>query len=285
MLLMENLITLEINTLSPWLSAPLTILMCYVIQRIIFLVVKRNVSDAPTRLTIYALSNAIIIPLGFIIVSYILTNQFGAIFSSLGIISAALVVALQNFVSSFFGYIYIGLSKMFRVGDIIKTGNVLLPVVGEVQRVNVFYTLIKEMDDRLFFTGKTVHFPNNYIFSYGIFNFTRDNLLFWYEFSYTLDYKQEGNLEAFDQVIEEVFTDMHKKHEIYFANTNVDNIPSPKITYSIDTMGIQAKVRCMAHFNYVNRMNNKFMGKVLEAHKNGIIKLLFTPINTESNVH
>ena len=79
--------------------------------------------------------------------------------------SAAIVVALQNYVSSFFSYMYIISSRQFEEGDIIRTGNPFMTANGVVRTIGMFFTTIKEVDDELMFTGKTISFPNNLIFS------------------------------------------------------------------------------------------------------------------------
>ncbi|MEI7477556.1 MAG: mechanosensitive ion channel domain-containing protein [bacterium] len=76
-----------------------------------------------------------------------------------------MVVSLQNFVSSFCAYIYLTSTAQFEEGDIIKTGNPMMPVTGEVRRIGFFFTTIREVDEELLFTGRISSFPNNLIFS------------------------------------------------------------------------------------------------------------------------
>lgn len=57
---------------------------------------------------------------------------------------------------------------------------------GEVRKIGFFFITIREVDDELLFTGKYVSIPNNLIFSGGIFNYTKNNLLFWHEFTIVL---------------------------------------------------------------------------------------------------
>lgn len=58
---------------------------------------------------------------------------------------------------------------------------------GEVRRIGFFFTTIREVDEEMLFTGKVISFPNNLIFSGGIFNYTRKDLLFWHEFTVFLN--------------------------------------------------------------------------------------------------
>ena len=69
---------------------------------------------------------------------------------------AAVVVSLQNFVSSFFAYIYLTSTAQFEEWDIIKTGNPFMTVVWEVRRIWFFFTTVKEVDTEMLFTWRII---------------------------------------------------------------------------------------------------------------------------------
>jgi small-conductance mechanosensitive channel len=80
-----------------------------------------------------------------------------------------------------------------------------MSAVGEVQEIGFFFTKIKEVDENdLAFTGKVVSFPNYLIFNSGIFNYTKNDLLFWHEFSIALacrDHDIDKLIENFKDII------------------------------------------------------------------------------------
>ncbi len=110
---------------------------------------------------------------------------------------AAIVVSLQNFVSSFFAYIYITTTAQFEEWDIIRTGNPFMSAIGEVINIGFFFTRVKEVDDEMLFTGRIISVPNNLVFTGGIFNYTRKNLLFWHDFTIVLDTKNHLSKDVF----------------------------------------------------------------------------------------
>ena len=86
--------------------------------------------------------------------------------------------------------------------------------VGEVQEIGLFFTKIREVDETdLTFTGKTVSFPNYLIFNSGVFNYTKNNLLFWHEFKISLTCRKrdiDTLLENFKTIIEETYKNILK---------------------------------------------------------------------------
>lgn len=85
-----------------------------------------------------------------------------------------------------------------------------MSAMGEVKEIGFFFTTIKEVEENdLSFTDKTVSFPNYLIFNSGIFNFTKNNLLFWHEMKFLLSCQINEPTEAFFKlkaIIDEVYT-------------------------------------------------------------------------------
>lgn len=191
--------------------------------------------------------------------------------------SAAVVFALQNYVASFFSYIYITVSRQFERGDIINTWNPFMTAKGEVQKIGFFFTTIKEVDDELLFTGKFVALPNNLIFTGGIFNYTKNNLLFWHEFSVLLGAKHdihEEFLETKQVILEEYYASLTDPK--YYKDNTLLHKPTnkPKFDVRITEKGLECKVRILVHFYQILNTNNAIMLALIAAHRQGKIKLI-----------
>jgi small-conductance mechanosensitive channel len=98
------------------------------------------------------------------------------------------------------------------------------------------------------YTGKIVSFPNNQIFTGGISNFTKRDLLFWHQFSVVLqigNQKLETLYKTLTKIIEEVYISLLKEdlYEDSQARTS-----KPKIRLEITEQGIRVHVRILVHF-------------------------------------
>ncbi len=216
----------------------------------------------------------IVVAVGIIYIS-IADKQIAA---SLWVFSAAIIFALQNFVASIFARLYIKWAWIYEKWDIIKSGNPFMSAVGEVQEVGIFFTKLKEVDENdLAFTGKVVSFPNYLIFNSGIFNYTKNDLLFWHEFSVTLacrDHDIDKLVANFKDIIWNVYTKTleSKVYNRSFLYKNLEYKPKYQIT--LTTQWLVIKVRLMVHFYKVFDTNNEVMRTLIKAHKEWKIELL-----------
>ncbi len=106
--------------------------------------------------------------------------------SIIAVISAAglaIGLALQNSLSNLAGGFLILLSKPFKVGDFIETGD----VSGTVENISILYTRISTGDN------KTIHVPNGSVSNARIINYNEKNLRrldLSFSVSYESDYKK-----------------------------------------------------------------------------------------------
>lgn len=205
-------------------------------------------------------------------------SPYGAKYATgFSVLSAAIVFALQNYVASFFSYLYITITRQFERWDIINTGNPFMSAKGEVQKIGFFFITIREVDDELLFTGKYVSIPNNLIFSGGIFNYTKNNLLFWHEFTILLWSRHDAHeefLEAKQVILEEYYAGLSDPK--YYPNHTLIHQPTnkPKFDLRITEKGLECKVRILVHFYQILNTNNAIVCALIEAHKKEKIYLV-----------
>lgn len=189
---------------------------------------------------------------------------------------AAVVVALQNFVSSFFAYIYLTSTAQFEEWDIIKTWNPFMSVVWEVRRIWFFFTTVKEVDDEMLFTWRVISFPNNLIFTWWIFNYTRRDLLFWHEFSVLLATKEwisaKDTINTYRSIIMKEYFKSLSDDTFYLDSQARDS--NPKFDLKITEKGLECKTRVLVHFYKLLETNNILMAALLDEHKKWNITLI-----------
>jgi small-conductance mechanosensitive channel len=130
------------------------------------------------------------------------------------------------------------------------------------------------VDEELLYTGKIVSFPNNQIFSGGISNFTKRDLLFWHHFSIILQVNNE-NLRDISGKLTTIINNVYNtllKDELY--EESQARTSKPTIRFEITEQGIKAHVRILVHFYRVSETNNTLMIALTEAHQSEKITLL-----------
>lgn len=206
-----------------------------------------------------------IVILGAIV--YLLWRNQG-LFTGISFLGAAFVVALSGFISSLAAYFYIKTSALFEVNDIVHTGSAPNNISWEVENIGIFFTTLKELDNGLLFTGKTISFPNNIIFHSGVFNSTKKDTLIWQDFTYTLaiwNKDPKHTIESFIKIITTAYQDKINHR------TKSNN---PKIIYTITDKGLEFHIRLFVNFDKMIETNNYIMDQIILAHQRWDIKLV-----------
>lgn len=201
--------------------------------------------------------------------------QWGSLATGLSFLWAATVVALQNFIASFFTFLYITIKHQYDIGDIIKIGDPRMTSIGEVTELWVFATTIKELDGELLYTGREFTLPNNIFFTAWVFNYTRDSLLFWHTMTTLLAIRPglscDETLDQYRKIIHETHQEIITTHQQRYDNTHIHH---PKYKYNISDRWVEIEVRVHIHFYNVLEYNNLTTCRLVDAHRAGQITLV-----------
>ncbi len=105
---------------------------------------------------------------------------FQSVATFLGILSAALVIALKDSVADLAGWLFLLWRKPFEIGDRIDIAG----VIGDVIDQRIFKFSLMEVGnwvDADQSTGRVVHIPNHKVFTENIANYTADFQFIWNE--------------------------------------------------------------------------------------------------------
>ncbi len=141
----------------------------------------------------------------------------------ISIIGAGLVVALQDVILCFAGWLLIIFKHPFTEGDRIEVGS----VKGDVIDVRIFQTALLEVGNWVTAeqsTGRIVHIPNSSVFKERIFNYTKGFEFIWNEIKVTVTF--ESNWRKAKEVI------------LSHANPEMDKL-QVKVQASIERMAQQ----------------------------------------------
>jgi small-conductance mechanosensitive channel len=176
----------------------LTAVSIYLIGVLIISLINRQVRNLRKRhnarkITLYTTVLTILV---FSIVFWLESVKSVAVIVS--IIGAGLVVALQEVILCFSGWVLIIFKRPFTVGDRVEIGS----VKGDVIDVRMFQTALLEVGNWVKAdqsTGRVVHVPNSNVFKERVFNYTRGFNFIWNEVKVTITF--ESNWKKAKEIV------------------------------------------------------------------------------------
>jgi small-conductance mechanosensitive channel len=204
---------------------------------------------------------------------------------TLGVFSAALIVALQDFIASFFSWVVIKARGPYKLGDAIEiptpvNGGTL---TGVVTQIGFFRTRIREKlggdsPDREQFTGKTIFFPNNLILKQGFRNFTFDNKILWHTIKFTVTFESDFDIakESIEQVMHKEFHYMLDHKDQYLDDVfNLKTVYKPKVYLHVGDTGPVFTVWVPCKVGNYRDLLEKVSIKILKEFKKNQIELAY----------
>lgn len=202
---------------------------------------------------------------------------------TLGVFSAALVVALQDFIASFFAWVVIKARGPYKLNDTIEIPTPSGLMTGVVTQIGFFRTRIKEkiggesMDSEQF-TGKTIFFPNNLILKQGFRNFSFDNKILWHSIVITVTFESDFEIakKSLEDIIHKQFHYMLDHKDIYLDDVyNLKHIYKPKIYLHIAKYGPEFTIWVPARLGSYREISEKISLKILKDFKHNEIELAY----------
>jgi small-conductance mechanosensitive channel len=251
--------------------------------RLILWIAKKIIkNDTFYRIFRFAAS-AIFIISSLVTILFAFVGNLTFLITSFGVLSAALVVALQDFVSSFFAWILIKLKNQYKTGDLIELHSNREIFTGKVIEIGVFRTALKEIVggeglDKEFYTGKTVSFPNNLILKEGLVNFTSDNKLLWHAIDTTITF--ESDYEKASNILHEIANKQFEyaldhKDSLLDNVYNLKTIYKPKIYLNIGSDGVQFVIWFAARRERYRETVEEYSRQILHKFKANKINLAY----------
>ncbi|WP_194972463.1 mechanosensitive ion channel family protein [Aquiflexum lacus] len=220
-----------------------------------------------------------------IILSLLFANWYAAAVS-FGIVSLVLGFALQNLITSFFGWLYILIRKPYEVGDRIRIGNVF----GDVINVSYLDTTLWEFNGDYLSadhpSGRIIRFANSKVFSEYVYNYSWPLFPFiWNELSFFISYDSDFKFtsETIKRIVEikigEAMVRRVKRFKKILADTPVDELdvneyPSVILKAHNNTW-IEVIVRYLVEPKNSGKVKKELFEKVMEELKKSPEKVIF----------
>jgi small-conductance mechanosensitive channel len=202
---------------------------------------------------------------------------------TLGVFSAALVVALQDFISSFFAWVVIKARGPYKINDTIEIPTSSGIMTGVVTQVGFFRTRIREKiggesRDREQYTGKTIFFPNNLILKQGFRNFSYDNKILWHSVVITVTFESDFEIakKSLEDIVHKQFNYMIDHKDVYLDNVyNLKHVYKPKIYLHIANYGPEFTIWIPARLGTYREISEKISHQILKDFKHNEIELAY----------
>ncbi|WP_029035633.1 mechanosensitive ion channel family protein [Salinimicrobium terrae] len=162
------------------------------LNRLLRKILRRKIDDKASAYNFKSLINFISFVLIVLIAISLIFSNWYATLVSFGVVSLILGLALQNPLTSLFGWLYLLLRKPYEVGDRIKIGT----VYGDVMSVGYFDTTLWEFRGDYLSgdhpSGRIIKFANSRIFSEYVINYSWPLFPFiWNEVKFYVSYDSD----------------------------------------------------------------------------------------------
>jgi small-conductance mechanosensitive channel len=207
----------------------------------------------------------------FMVLVTFFLEDLKAIATIMGIVGAAVVIALQDMCSAFAGWFVIIASRKLRVGDRVEINGHR----GEIIDIQMLRTTLVELNNWLEVdeaTGRTIIIPNSFIFKSEVFNYSHIHPHIWGKVDITVTFETppEKAYELFFRVLEEETRSAYAAAarggammaKLYGVSRG---IYEPHIHTIVADSGVCYSLFYVAHYRRFTTMRDAIMTKVIEA--------------------
>jgi len=189
--LLQRLVSLPLGT--KLVCAVFGILVVHATFRLLERILPRQFRERDARYRV----RKFVVYVGYAVVILFITvlfeDRLGRISFALGVAGAGVVVALQDVIASFAGWIAIDLSNLYMVGHRIQVGE----TKGDVIDISIMRTTVMETGSWVsgdLYSGRAVRIPNSYVLKGLVFNYSQGFRFVWDEIKVPLTTNSDQHL-------------------------------------------------------------------------------------------
>lgn len=260
------------------------------VTRLLKKIVDRRITDKSSVFNFNRIVDFVASLFIFVIILSLLFANWYAAMVSFGIVSLILGFALQNIISSFFGWLYILIRKPYEVGDRIRIGT----VYGDIISVSYLDTTLWEFNGEYLSadhpSGRIIRFANSKVFSEYVYNYSWPLFPFiWNELSLLISHDSDFKFTAdtiksiVEKEIGEAMVRRVRRFKKILADTPVDELDVnefPSVIFSVHINSwIEVVVRYLVEPKNAARVRKKLFETVMTELKKNPDKIRFPNSN------
>ena len=250
---LEEMLGLNPDIQFDFLETILTIVLLWLIQRLLVSILNKVVKDIKYRYHWQKGISYLSFFIGLIIIGRIWLSGMQTLVTFLGLLSAGIAIALKDPLMNIAGWLYILARKPFDVGDRVEINN----VAGDVIDIRFFQFSILEIGNWVNAdqsTGRVLHIPNGMIFISILSNYTQGFQYIWNELEVLITF--ESNWRKTKKILEKIVDEFIAPQSADIENS-VRQISQPyminpgtttPIVYtSVETSGVLLTIRYLCN--------------------------------------
>lgn len=219
--------------------------------------------------------------ISIILVILLWGHRISGIVTIISFLSAGIAIAVKELIFDFFAGMYINMKKTFELEDRIEING----IKGDVVNIRSLGFEVLEVGDRVHAeqsTGRIIHIPNSFVFTYPLKNYTKAFKYIWDEVTVKvpLDADIEKTKEVLYDIVNnnEILESIPKKMEDAVADVTVEyriyyNYLDPIIYTEIVDSHVELYIRYIVHPKKARIVEDEIYLKILDEYRNGNIKL------------
>lgn len=257
-------------------------ILFFKILKTIFYNIYMRFNENPKKRYLYNRKSQVIFTILTIIFLVIIWEKYLAnVMTFISFFSAGVIIAIREIILNFFAGIYIRINRPFLLEDRIEVNG----IKGDVVNMTATSFDILEIGERVNSeqsTGRIIHIPNSYVFSYPVKNYVKAFKYIWNEITVEVDldsdisqikellYKivrKNSVIKEIPKKMETQIDDASADYRIYFNNLD------PIIYTSIVEEHVELYIRYLVHPKKARNVENLIWLDILREHRNKRIPL------------
>lgn len=204
-----------------------------------------------------------------VVVAGFLFDDIKMVAAAGGLVSAAIVISLQDVCASIFAWFVIMIGGKFGIGDRLEIDGTR----GDVIDIDLLRTTLLEVNGWLGTdqpTGRVITLPNNFIFKTKVFNFTHGHPYIWGKIDLTVNAATPvaEALAVFERVLEEEAGEQFDAAQAASVTMRrrygvEDAVYKPKINLQIVDTGVLMNLFYVAHYRQNSATRNKIVRRLI----------------------
>lgn len=209
---LSDFISFENRIFEKLFLSVIVIIFAFIIRWIAVGIVSRSVDEVRDKYYGIRATKYVVGTLNLIALLFIWGSEIESFATFIGLISAALTIALKDLFVNFAGWIFILVRKPFQLGDRVQIGDHR----GDVIDIRVFQFTINEIGnwvDADQSTGRIIHIPNGKVFTEPQANFNQGFSHIWHEIDVVVTFESDW------KKAKELLTEIVEKHAASLTKT------------------------------------------------------------------
>jgi small-conductance mechanosensitive channel len=206
-----------------------------------------------------------------VVIALFFFDDLQAIATVFGIAGAALVIALQDMLSSIAGWFVIVSSRKAKVGDRVEVDGHR----GDIIDIQLMRTTIVEVNQWLGVdqpTGRIVAIPNSFIFKSSLVNYSHMHRYLWGTINVLITF--ESSVERAREVLKDILESESRPilEEARAAAMSMeqkygvaDTVYEPKMYMTVEESGINFRLLYIAHYKHVSSTESRISERIARA--------------------